>query len=393
MAAFASAAAALGEAGFPLLELPDAALVVVLSHLDVRERAPARAAGSAELRGAALQADQKHPCCAALLLRAEPQRASSGEVTLYHLGRRDRPMTMWLELAEGQPPREFVTLRTPLDAADEPAVSSLREQNLWGIASAHEELERPNLVTKYRKIRVDPLSLLCDTSDTTHATTKGEPMEFTWHNGQTAETYSYAPLATAYGSVIFQNTGEASLDLACTSFVVDAAFAAHGHGGNGTVAMSLADDVTDYVLHESHVWSLNTGHTPAATWDMLPQAVCGLLVREERLPKPRTVRLTGGGFDGGVSPLLNPDRVRTDNLGRLYTGNDDDEEGPLCIAQEEGYDGQFRHDCEAMQAGWILQLNRLSDRKLHTETEPEFGAADVHPRCRTRASQVNWDRL
>lgn len=171
------------------------------------------------------QADQAvnwaYPSCQAV--RANVPGAQDGEYTLSNGG---RTFTVYCNDMAGTP-REYIDL-----AATGPN-SNYSQYTAGGFAPG------TNVRTTFRKLRIDPSTLMVDIGDLTFASSTGALR----HGGQWVTSLPYGVAASCLGSGDSQGTG--NVDLQGTPYQLDNAFAVGGFQPGGWASVSPNSQVAD----------------------------------------------------------------------------------------------------------------------------------------------------
>ena len=319
----------------------------------------AAAAVCKEWRGVCLALRASTPACArdvAVRLRLNALRAgltvhttagltvhtiADAEYTIYHHGKRSRPLRIFCHNVLSSRPTEFLTLPAgpAFNFSYIPARGTLKPVQSEPTPAASVPT---HVATRFTKLRLCPWLLLAKTDDYTYSNSesrRGGPLCQTYWNGARTLTFSEVPYATARNSAPGitgpPGNGCASIDLSHTDFGVRLdGFKPMGCASWGVLVALLPYDAP------AHAGDLDT---PAADHDLLTAMP----------PLRQRIVLHGGGFAGRLTPAAD------------------------LTCDERAQGGNFDH--EGRNGGWVLPLHPmysataqppLDDAKLHRLARP-----------------------
>lgn len=255
-----------------------------------------------------------------------------GEYEIWRHGDRSiPPMRLYCRNVLSLCPTEFVTLPTPADGVDAN----------WSIFPSGGAAAGSDVRTVFKKLRINPRSLMTKTDDYTFASTEGDLLQTYW-NGQRRVRFTEVPFATARSAAASGVCGAASIDLSATGFCVDVGgFQPMGCSAWGVVllpGLPLSDDGAILQDVDLRVAVSTRGEVPTLS-------SVGKRLAAERL------LLAGGGFAGRLSPELD---VTLDE--RAEGGN---------------------YDNEGRSGGWVLPLMPTSAINGDKTLERELVSSDI----------------
>lgn len=255
-----------------------------------------------------------------------------GEYEIWRHGDRSiPPMRLYCRNVLSRCPTEFVTLPTPADGVDAN----------WSIFPSGGAAAGSDVRTVFKKLRINPRSLMTKTDDYTFASTEGGLLQTYW-NGQRRVRFTEVPFATARSAAASGVCGAASIDLSATGFCVDVGgFQPMGCSAWGVVllpGLPLSDDGAILQDVDLRVAVSTRGEVPTLS-------SVGKRLTAERL------LLAGGGFAGRLSPELD---VTLDE--RAEGGN---------------------YDNEGRSGGWVLPLMPTSAINGDKTLERELVSSDI----------------
>ena len=148
-----------------------------------------------------------------------------GEHTLYHKGYASRPFAAHIVGLAGLAPEVFIAL---------PAQGEAENYSVYHPAWSG---QGERCVTRFRKLRINPVTLMVKTDDYTFATSCGRIVQSYW-NGQRTAVFESVPYATARGCGA---AGSANVTLTGTPFAVASRFALMGCRPRGAVTVGDSD--------------------------------------------------------------------------------------------------------------------------------------------------------
>jgi len=256
-----------------LLDLPEELLSLIVSFLDIFDRRHPKLVS----RQFQSLIDRYTLPYSARSLKQKNPNVADGLHTIYFLGRHACPFEVYIEDLDSPDPKEYLPL--PLVRRN---FSSFRTGG-----SAHGR----SLVTFFRMLRIDVLTLTVKTDDFRHTVNVGGPITQVWHNGSKREQWTSVPFGTAREACGWHShTAFAMIDLSGTPFGVVSDFRPRGwqasgrcivHGEGEDSFLNMFDRMSD----ENSVRPVEP--LPTRHWPSRPN---------------QRITLYGGGFAGGIYP-------------------------------------------------------------------------------------------